>query len=257
MKNCIAIVAVAVLVFALAPAAQAEPVALASDNVTYSGQTITSIDGMNFNIEAPASFVVTTWDGITYIKDTGVNLATYRPTDNHTLTSAEQTLLTDLDIDTGWGFNDSSESLIFESNITTSITASIASQLNEVVLILFDSGGNDGPTVQAFNDTTALGSAITIVDDLHSAIPAGGWGDTGGTSYSINNAAGHTSVAVGLSLADLGVPVGQPVTKFVFTTVGGWDATQIVVDSNLIPEPATMSVLAIGGLALLRRRKRA
>jgi hypothetical protein len=228
LKKMISIVAVAVLVFALAPAAQAAPVALTSANVTYSGQTITSIDGLNFNIEAPSSFVVTTYNKPLTMKDTGVNGTIYS---SGTPTIAHQDYIRDLDIDTAWSFgNDTTEPYngAFEANLTTSMTASIASELNEVALIMFESGGNDAPTIQAYNGTTAIGTALTLTAGIS---PTGDWGNTGATSYAFS--AGQDSVAVGLSLADLGVTTGQTVTKFVFTATRNWDPTEIMVDSNL------------------------
>ena len=195
---------------------------LGPSNVTYTGQDIVSIDGLNFNIEAPSSLVVTTWDGQLYTMDTGST-----PIDaltSGTLTAARQAYVTDLDISTGWSFNNSSESLIFDANLTTSITANTARELDEVVLILFESGSGDHPTVQAFGSGGALGNPTTPT--------AADWGDTGTTSFQ-RGGSGQNSVAVGLSLADLGVTVGQTVTKFVITTVNGWDPTEIMVDSDL------------------------
>ena len=41
-----------------------------------------------------------------------------------------------------------------------------------------------------------------------------------------------------------------------FTIGGDVFVDQLVVDTICIPEPATMSLLALGGLALLRRKRR-
>lgn len=37
---------------------------------------------------------------------------------------------------------------------------------------------------------------------------------------------------------------------------GGINVAELVIDTQCVPEPATMSLLALGGLAILRRRKR-
>ena len=236
---------------ALAPTAAVAVTTLTAANVTYDnsgvGPGIDSIDGLNFNITALSGIVVTNYNKDLTIKVVGVTEQVYS---SGNPTVAQQGYISNSTVNEVWSFGtDSTEPYdgTFEANLTSSMTASIASELNQVALILFEAGGNDTPTIQAYNGTTALGNVL--------AISEGDWGDTGATTYG-RSATGDTSAAVGISLSDLGVTTGQTVTKFVFGAVENWDVTEIMVDSNLaIPEPGAMSLLALGGLALLRRRR--
>ena len=219
-----ACLAIAAILTAVTATTANAVVPLTSDNVTYTGQTITSIDDLNFDIEAPSSFAVTTYNKPLTMKDTGVNGTVYS---SGTPTIAHQDYIRDLDIDTAWSFgNDTTEPYngAFEANLTTSITASIASELNEVALILFETGNGDSPTVQAYNGATALGTALEVTGSH--------WGNTGATSFAFSS--GQDSVAVGLSLSDLGLTTGQTVTKFVFTATRNWDVTEIMANGNLV-----------------------
>jgi hypothetical protein len=56
----------------------------------------------------------------------------------------------------------------------------------------------------------------------------------------------------GLSGAE-GAAIDPLTGDFLFSTYGG--GNQVVVVSGFVPEPATLSLLALGGLAMLRRRK--
>jgi hypothetical protein len=225
MKKMITFLAVLGMVLALAPAADAVT-PLTSANVSYSGQDITSIVGLNFNIEAPSNCVYTTYNRALTIKDTGVDGNVY--TSSGTPSPGDQLHITDLDIDTGWSFSkdETSPDGVFFANLSNSITATVDGELNEVALILFESGDGDSPTVRAYNGATALGTALQIIGASH-------WGDTGATSYILNATSGKASVAAGISLADLGVTTGQTVTRFEFFAPQNWDPTEIMVDSNL------------------------
>jgi hypothetical protein len=247
MKKMITLFAVLGLVLALAPTAQAAAVALTGANVTYDnadvGPGIVSIDGLNFNIEAPASLSVTTWNKNLTIKVAGVNEAIYgneagQDSGNGNPTEAQQDYISNSTVNECWSFgNDTSPPYngTFEATLTTSMTAADAGELNEVALIMFEAGGNDYPIIQAHNGTSLIGTPLTLL--------VGDWGDTGATTYG-RSASGDTSAAVGLSLSDLGVTIGQTVTKFVFTAVKNWDITEIMVDSNLEVSGGTTTTAA-------------
>ena len=247
MKKMITLFAVLGLVLALAPTAQAAAVALTGANVTYDnadvGPGIVSIDGLNFNIEAPSSLSVTIYNKNLTIKVTGVNEAIYGVEAGATHgsgnpTEAQQDYISNSTVNECWSFgNDTSEPYngTFEATLTTSMTATDAGELNDVALILFEASGNDYPTIQAHNGTSLIGTPLTLT--------VGDWGDTGATTYG-RSASGDTSAAVGLSLSDLGVTIGQTVTKFVFTAVNNWDITEIMVNGNLTVAGATTTTAA-------------
>ena len=234
------------MVLALAPAAQAAPVALTSANVTYTGvndQDIVSIDGLNFDPVSPSDLVFA-WSRSWQI-DTKVGGVLQN---NHTTAAAMNAdttgkgYLTDDSINTTLSFNNQKTFSTMDIELTTPLIANNTPDLNAVAMIMFEAGGNDDVTFQAFGGTTALGSAITISTGLS---PDGDWGDTGVTSYG-RSASGDTSAAVGLSLGDLGASVGDQVTKIVMTYPTSLDVTQVYVNGNLEPSTGIPSTLIYG-----------
>ena len=76
-------------------------------------------------------------------------------------------------------------------------------------------------------------------------------------SYSYTHYVHSYVHGVALDLSDLGVPDGASVTHLFFQDDGRVSGTlDPVFVTGLIPEPATVSLLALGGLALLRRQER-
>ena len=152
-------------------------------------------------------------------------------------------------------------------------------------LVAWVAAGDDG--VFSYSDSNVLGAdGFTIAgsDDVLLGI-----GDSGGTFASISGgqifktdpAASHTGEALGVLFfvtpfdADAtgvgeGVLYGfwntgelvpadgsSDLTVAVTTTVFGGNAPALAPEYTTIPEPFTMGVLAVGGLAMLRRRRAA
>jgi len=98
-------------------------------------------------------------------------------------------------------------------------------------VFVFERGGNDNGTVQAILADDSLGTALTLTKN------GAPYADTG-VNVGGQNAYGYVLTT--------DVPV-----KGLRITASGHDALSI----SAIPEPATLALLGLGGLALLRRRR--
>jgi hypothetical protein len=99
-------------------------------------------------------------------------------------------------------------------------------------IFVFERGGNDAGTVQAILADDTLGGALTLTKS--------------GFPY------GNTGIDVGGSPAFGYVLTTDVLVKGLRITASGHDALSI---STPVPEPATMALLAFGGLLALRRRR--
>jgi hypothetical protein len=109
---------------------------------------------------------------------------------------------------------------------------------------LFEGGGNDETTVQAVFADDSLGQAVSV----------SGWKDVGFGAHQY----GGNVFGVAWQINDMLDAAGQSLSpnaqiKGINVMSGGLDPASF---SAAIPEPATMSLLGLGGLVALRRRRR-
>lgn len=137
----------------------------------------------------------------------------------------------------------------FTYNVSANSTVAIANPLVDgTSTITLVDNGNNGATMAAltgdsiYNAFIGAASQETLFDDVYSLVaPANGF-NLDGANW------GPQAATVPLNLGDVfGI-------NHDFSLTAGDQAT-VNSDFNIVPEPATMSLLVIGGIAMLRRRR--
>ena len=101
--------------------------------------------------------------------------------------------------------------------------------------------------VRATTSTSVRGYAVTV------SVYGGAYVPLGAADIANNRNDGLEAFVLGM--------MGEEFQGFssvdfrVFATGGGIEWTDFEVNGAVVPEPATMSLLALGGMAMLRRRK--
>jgi hypothetical protein len=262
MKNFISIVAVAALMLAMAAPAMA--------SVDYSGLTTISTDAAlvtdaRIAPSGGSSGTINIVAGGTFNTDGELRFG-------------ENGVYAEISVQVGGHLQADVEALFNEGEISNMATRLNVYGTAYVEQLKFAQAGNDNEIVVG-NGTDAAtlvtvegycgknGDANITVNDNSTFVVGGDWsnawkisaGVTPTDSYIYLNDSGtfQISTAVTTSWYDSNIKGNGVLDNWVMTT-GTYDGDPVNIYTAVpVPEPATMSLLAIGGLALLRRKRRA
>ncbi len=238
MKKQIAMLLVVGVIAALASSAQAAPI----DAITYNngGADLTNLAGSSTYISGDAELVSVKMGTTTYstVGSTSNDLSgggyayDLTGTDPGTRSAA----LADEIINSG----------TLDAATGTEFYFSSTPGMNDL-LVFFDSGSGGSTKCKLLINGTPTGNEVA----------ASSWSVVGKHKVAAAGAGPSWDLSVcGISVSDFGLSAGQlaTVTGVQLTDAASLDPFYVGV--AVVPEPATMSLLVLGGLAMLRRRRR-
>jgi len=221
MKKTISILAIAGLVLALAPATQAALI-----DIVGGGGGVTASSEIADGTRGPENLI------------NGVGLAA----GVHDLATTNQ-WLSSAGGNPNWGGDDPDPWVLFDLGAVYTVDSMEVWNFSEADWSV--NRGVNAVTVE-YGLTAALGSTVAGITNLTIA-PASAGGITG-TTYAMGSVDARY---IKIDIAP-GAGIGNHGDTSIF-----YGMNEVQFDGTEVPEPATMSLLAIGGLALIRRRKRA
>jgi hypothetical protein len=242
MKKTISILAIAGFILALAPAAQAAFPTSGEYRIMFLTQSNT--DSSSADITTYNDFVQAEADASSVeLNGVAVNSLTWNAVGSTGAVDARDNTSTNPNTDgTGVAIYDTLGNLLFDDNADLWAGDTVAQSILKL-------DGNEG---------NSRGLSGTLKDGTKSIGGDNGyWGDWRGidTGSGYPNPTGTKYVTESITIgASQGTQGGKWIQG---NTIGYATSGPVYALSEVIPEPATMSLLAIGGIALIRRRRRA